>query len=1083
LQGTVNSSAGAVVTTLERDAEIYYLKSGVVSKTNACSDDTVASGEKMRIYGGGTIRNLTASAGAEINGFVMTSDTVFASRFEISGYQISGASGVYLYDNQTMNRITLLDGGNAQISGGEVASAQVSSGGIMNVSGGVADRTTIYGNGSATVLSGGEMTSTTVQKDAKLTVGNSGTASVRTAVMSGGSLAVTSGGSVTGVLTIQNGATVSFTDDSTFNFDISNRTTEDPVLISNVTYITGNPHYTLTVDANQAVGDYKLANGADEFLSTIEVLCDGKRFESIAVDDECETEYGYFKLSNQAGVLTLTVRNNAIASVTSDPSGPTRDNVTVTATFSETATNPKYRVGEVGEWQDYTQSVTVTDNCAVYFKATNSQSKEVIRSFIVDNIDRVPPAAPFNVKADITAQTNTNVTVTADFASDSVLNEYKIGSGEWTSYADGVIMTENGTVSFRSTDAVGNVSEVTDYDVTNIDKVAPTVTNIVVTPSGLTNTDVSVTADYADNVAIQTRRYKIGSGAWQNYTGAFTVTNNAELTFEAVDTASNKTEVTYTVSNIDKEKPVMVSVTANTTDPAYVVILTAAATDNVAIGKYQYRIGTTGDWTDSTSNQISITQNGTVYVRAVDTAGNISDNEKSIVISNVDPTLKPVVPHNFEVHDTTASLTINWEGSAACTYQFRYADSIDKLTGEGESLTVATKAFDPATLVTEKTYYYQVCAVSVLEEVTDWSYIQTFSVHNSISAPTVDPASSEEGSVQTGWQASTTPGMTYTAQYTNTTTGKTVQIDVSKNKVNVIGLDGNYSWRAAESGSERWTEGTAFESTVEDEPVKFASTDATADDAFFARTDGTFSGLYSAHNMVTGEYKSLSGMNKFTDMFAGGSDNISTLYLTDDGKDAFFLDDVYSDSANGEAVSNSRIANLNMIQAGAGDDLIDLTSTRFAESGRKISVHGGNDNDTIWGGNGNGSMLFGDLGNDTIKGGTGNDFIIGGAGNDNLFGNGGNDTFIFGTENWGTDAIMQTNGTVRLWFADGDASKWNASTMTYTDGDNSVTVSGVDADKVELKFGVDATDPDFAALADAGAFGETKDQKIYTTIA
>ena len=173
-----------------------------------------------------------------------------------------------------------------------------------------------------------------------------------------------------------------------------------------------------------------------------------------------------------------------------------------------------------------------------------------------------------------------------------------------------------------------------------------------------------------------------------------------------------------------------------------------------------------------------------------------------------------------------------------------------------------------------------------------------------------------------------------------------------------------------------------------------------------------------------------------------------------------------------------------MIHAGAGNDLIDLTSKRFAETDRKIDVHGGNGNDTIWGGNGGGSLLFGDSGNDTIKGGTGNDFIIGGSGNDMMYGNGGDDTFIFGAEDWGTDAITQADsGTVRLWFAAGDESNWDALTMTYTDGGCSVTVVGVAADNVTLKFGADETDPDFAALADAGAFGETGDRTIYTVIA
>lgn len=307
-----------------------------------------------------------------------------------------------------------------------------------------------------------------------------------------------------------------------------------------------------------------------------------------------------------------------------------------------------------------------------------------------------------------------------------------------------------------------------------------------------------------------------------------------------------------------------------------------------------------------------------------------------------------------------------------------------------------------------------------------------------------------------------------------------VRFTARSGKVNVIGLDGEYSWHAAESGSERWTGDQSFTSAAPEDPVQYVSPDSTAEDVFFARTDGVFSGLFVAKNMTTGEYKAICGMNRFTDMFAGGETNISTLYLTDEGNDAFFLEDVYSASPGGAGQTEARIANVNMIHAGAGDDLIDLTSRRFAESGVKIGVHGGNGDDTVWGGDGDGSMLFGDLGNDTVKGGTGNDFIIGGYGDDMLYGNGGDDTFLFGAEVWGTDQITQEDGgTVRLWFAAGDESNWDALTMTYTDGGCSVTVVGVAADEVTLKFGADETDPDFAALEEAGAFSETKDRTIY----
>ena len=55
-------------------------------------------------------------------------------------------------------------------------------------------------------------------------------------------------------------------------------------------------------------------------------------------------------------------------------------------------------------------------------------------------------------------------------------------------------------------------------------------------------------------------------------------------------------------------------------------------------------------------------------------------------------------------------------------------------------------------------------------------------------------------------------------------------------------------------------------------------------------------------------------------------------------------------------------------------------------------------------------------------------------------------------------------GTVTLWFISGSMENWNAETLTYMDGDNSVKVSGITADKITLKFGDDGSDQ----FADAG---------------
>ena len=71
---------------------------------------------------------------------------------------------------------------------------------------------------------------------------------------------------------------------------------------------------------------------------------------------------------------------------------------------------------------------------------------------------------------------------------------------------------------------------------------------------------------------------------------------------------------------------------------------------------------------------------------------------------------------------------------------------------------------------------------------------------------------------------------------------------------------------------------------------------------------------------------------------------------------------------------------------------------------------------------------------------------------------------------------IESGGTAIAWFVSGDESKWNADTLTYTDGDNSVTVKGVTS--VELKFGDDGSEQ-YANLASAGAFTEFTSQRIF----
>ena len=75
------------------------------------------------------------------------------------------------------------------------------------------------------------------------------------------------------------------------------------------------------------------------------------------------------------------------------------------------------------------------------------------------------------------------------------------------------------------------------------------------------------------------------------------------------------------------------------------------------------------------------------------------------------------------------------------------------------------------------------------------------------------------------------------------------------------------------------------------------------------------------------------------------------------------------------------IANIENINSGAGDDIVDLTSPDYSLAGQNITVDGGSGNDTLWGSDANETLLGGD-GNDKLFGGAGTNVLTGGAGAD-----------------------------------------------------------------------------------------------------
>ena len=300
---------------------------------------------------------------------------------------------------------------------------------------------------------------------------------------------------------------------------------------------------------------------------------------------------------------------------------------------------------------------------------------------------------------------------------------------------------------------------------------------------------------------------------------------------------------------------------------------------------------------------------------------------------------------------------------------------------------------------------------------------------------------------------------------------------------------GTYQWRVTTDSGEEDPEWYDGEEIVSDNttaaPKVFRSNSDSNDDIFFATPADTWNSRYYAKHFGsvgdwngTGEMVSAAGKGRIQDMFFGSADP-GSLFLTDsENGDALFLDDIYTGLPEEIEENTARLFRVRGIFAGAGDDIVDMTSQRFQYIGGNLLISGGDGDDVIWANRGARNSLFGDAGNDRIVGASGDDVIAGGIGDDRLHGGGGDDIFTF-CENWGTDTVEQLEtGTVTLWFLSGSMENWNAETLTYSDGENSVTVSGVSADQVTLKFELGKSSL-FGQLYNMGAFSESLTKKIF----
>ena len=179
----------------------------------------------------------------------------------------------------------------------------------------------------------------------------------------------------------------------------------------------------------------------------------------------------------------------------------------------------------------------------------------------------------------------------------------------------------------------------------------------------------------------------------------------------------------------------------------------------------------------------------------------------------------------------------------------------------------------------------------------------------------------------------------------------------------------------------------------------------------------------------TGEYVNLGGYKQSNDVFEGGA-GTDTLQMTS-GNDALFLHDDVSDGD-----SDVRISGVEVIEAGDGNDIIDLTSDTYSYG--DVTLDGGDGNDTLWS----------NAGDDVLLGGAGNDHLYGSAGDDTLTGGTGWDEFQIGKAD-GHDIVTDfTPGEDII-----DLSEWNYNNFNQIQNDMHLDTDG----NVVIELGNDAS--------------------------
>ncbi len=376
-------------------------------------------------------------------------------------------------------------------------------------------------------------------------------------------------------------------------------------------------------------------------------------------DGDWQTDNWFVVTDN--GTYTIYVRDKAgnVTSTTVEVTNIDRVKPEITYTVSTTEPTPTLSIEVVGTDNMELGSVTCSDSRVVKGK-TNWVSKTECRQIFlinqngtyrfdtrdfvgntnyvevtIDNIDNVAPTIDKIIKnPNVPTNAPLEITIIASDVGFGLADEpYRVDGSAWQS-SNKFMIADNGVHEIDVRDKAGNTIMMT-TDISNLDYDNPVIDEVTQDITEQTNTDVVLTVTAHDiGLGLANKPYKLENGSWVS-SNKFTVEKNGNYMISVRDEAGNIETYTHTVSNIDKELPV-VSHTVDVDTPTNSdVVITLKATDNVEIKSITLPDKAVQDiGSNEATIPFTVVKNGTYTFKVLDTAGNITTY--TVEIDNID---------------------------------------------------------------------------------------------------------------------------------------------------------------------------------------------------------------------------------------------------------------------------------------------------------------------------------------------------------------------------------------------------------------------------------------------------------------